>query len=138
VHHEVTVAIPAPAARAWSILADVEQWPSWTASMRRVELDGPFAVNSVARIRQPRLAGAAWTITGIDPGRSFTWRSVAPGIRSVATHLVTPTGDGTCDVTLSIDQTGPLAGFFGLLYGRLTKRYVQMELDGLAGEAVRG
>ena len=135
--HEVTVAIDATAARVWAILADVEQWPSWTASVRRVELAGPFAVNSVARIRQPKLGRAAWTITELDPGHSFTWRSTALGIRSVATHLVTPTGEGTCDVTLGIDQTGPLAGLAAGLYGGLTKRYMQMEADGLAAVAAR-
>jgi len=134
-HHEVTVAIAAPGDTVWAILSDVERWPSWTASVRTIRLEGPFAVRTIARIRQPKLPAMTWTITELDPGRSFTWRSDAPGSRTVAAHHIAPTGDGTSEVTLTLDQTGALGSLVGLLLRGLTKRYMQMEADGLAAEA---
>jgi hypothetical protein len=77
----------------------------------------------------------SWTVTEVVPGRSFTWQSQAPGSRTTAWHEVTPTGDGSCTARLAIEQAGPLGSLVGLLYRGLTKRYVQMEADGLTAEA---
>ena len=133
--HTVTVPVAAPAPVAWAVLTDLSDWPTWTASMREVALEGGFEVGSSVRIRQPKLPSAQWTITEIEPGRSFTWESTAPGIRSVASHSVTATGSGASELTLSIDQSGQLGNVVAALYGRLTRRYVQMEADGLARAA---
>ena len=130
--HEVITPIAAPAERVWSILSDVERWPTWTKSVTSVELDGPLAVGSQAKIRQPKLPVTTWTVTEVVPGRSFTWHSAAPGSRATGWHEVTATGDGTCEVRLALEQAGPLGSLVGLLYRGLTKRYVQMEADGLA------
>ena len=53
-------------------------------------------------------------------------------------HDVIARGDGTCQVRLTLDQTGPLGSLFGLLYRRLTRRYVQMEADGLYRQVLSG
>ena len=137
-HTEVTFPVQAPASKVWSILSDVERWSTWTASITEVVLDGPLEVGATARIRQPKLPPTTWTVTEVVPGRSFTWEAKAPGSRSVGEHEITPTGDGSCEVRLLLDQNGPLGNVFGLLYRGLTKRYVQMEADGLAAEAAKG
>ena len=77
-------------------------------------------------------------VTEVVPGRSFTWESTAPGSRAVGEHEITPTGDGTCDVRLMLDQTGVVGSVVGALYRGLTKRYVQMEADGLTAVATAG
>ena len=136
-HTEVTFPVAAPADRVWAVLSDVERWPTWTASMSQVVLDGPLEVGAVAKIRQPKLPATAWTVTEVVPGRSFSWESKAPGSRAVGEHEITPTGDDTCEVRLMLDQTGPLGSLVGLLYRGLTRRYVQMEADGLAAEATK-
>jgi uncharacterized protein YndB with AHSA1/START domain len=136
-HTEVTTSIQAPPERVWAILSDVERWPSWTASVRQVELDGALEVGAVAKVRQPKLPPTAWTVTEVRPGRSFTWESKAPGSRAVGEHEITPTGDGACEVRLRLEQSGPLGSLVGLIYRGLTRRYVQMEADGLTAEATR-
>ena len=137
-HTEVTFSVHAPADKVWGILSDVERWSTWTASITEVVLDGPLEVGATARIRQPKLPPTTWTVTEVVPGRSFTWEAKAPGSRSVGEHEITPTGDDSCEVRLLLDQNGPLGNVFGLLYRGLTKRYVQMEADGLAAEAAKG
>jgi uncharacterized membrane protein len=136
-HFEVTRPAPAPAAAVWSAMVDVERWPMWTRSMQRVELltEGPLALGSRVQVKQPRLAGTTWVVTELDPGRSFTWRSVSPGITSTAVHEVTPGPAGTSSIRLSLDQVGPLAGVLGVVFSGLIRRYVQMEADGLASAA---
>ena len=130
---ERVIDIAAPAEQVWAALADVERWPEWTASVTSVErLDhGPFGVGSRARVRQPRLPAATWTVTALEPGRSFEWRSAVPGLRSVGDHRVDATGDRASRVTLSVTWSGPLAPVVRLVWGNLSRRYVEMEAEGL-------
>jgi uncharacterized protein YndB with AHSA1/START domain len=133
--HEETRAVAAPAEVVWRILTDLERWPAWTRSMSKVEPDGPLAVGMTARVKQPRLPAVTWTVTDVDQGRSFTWEAAAPGLRTVAEHVVADGAAGTSTITLRIDTTGPAAGMMGLLLGGMTRRYVAMEADGLQREA---
>ena len=75
-------------------MTDLERWPEWTASVTSVELldEPPFDVGSHARIRQPRLPVAVWTVTAFEPEHSFEWQTVVPGVRTVAGHRVEATG----------------------------------------------
>ena len=130
---EQVIDIAAPPDRVWAVMSDVERWPEWTASVRRVErLDqGPFAVGSRARVRQPRLPAATWTVTALEPGRSFEWQSPAPGLLSVGGHRVEPAENQTSRVTLSLTWSGLLTPVMRLLFGKLSQRYVTMEAQGL-------
>jgi len=128
--------IAAPAATVWAIYSDVERWPDWTASVTSVELldAGPLRVGSRARVRQPRLPVAEWTVTEIDEGRSFTWVARGPGVRTTGTHIVVPHGDGA-RATAILDQGGPLGPVVGFLTRGLTRRYLAMEVAGLKARA---
>jgi hypothetical protein len=125
--------ISAPAARVWTAISDVERWPEWTPTVTRLELlDGPgLLVGRRARVRQPGLPVAVWTVTTLDPGRYFEWRNVSPGLLSVAGHRVDAGPLGTSTVTLTFSWTGWLAPFIRLAYGRLASRYVATEAESL-------
>jgi uncharacterized membrane protein len=135
VHFETSVDIAASPETVWKLLTDVERWPEMTASIDRVELlDKPFAVSSRARVHQPKIPAAVWTVTELTEGEAFTWESRSPGVTTTGVHALTRTPDGVT-VRLTLDQKGPLAPLFGLLTGRLTRRYVTMEADGLKAKA---
>ena len=128
----VTADIAAPADRVWLVMSDVERWHEWTESITSVKrLDGgPFAVGSKATIRQPRFPPAVWTVTEIVPGQSFTWVSVAPGLRAIGHHSVEPTATGS-RATLSLELQGLLGGLWGRLTQGITERYIAFEAKGL-------
>lgn len=137
-HFEITVGIDAPAETVWNLLIDVERWPDMTASIDRVELlDESFALSSRARVHQPKLLAAGWTVTAFTENRSFTWESRSPGITTVAAHDIVPEPGGTVSVRLTLDQKGPLAPVLSLLTGRRARRYVTMEANGLKSMAER-
>lgn len=69
------------------------------------------------------------------PGRSFAWTARSAGVTSRADHQVTPLPGGS-RVEVSLVQTGPLAGLLALAYGRLTRRYLRQELQGLNRQTV--
>jgi uncharacterized protein YndB with AHSA1/START domain len=128
---QITTEIDAPGDKVWRILADVERWPEWTPSMTEVErLDAGFGVGSRVRIKQPRLPSTVWRVTVFEPGRSFDWVASSPGTKTVARHQIEPR-DGGSLVTLSIRQSGILGSFIGMFLKKLTRRYVEMEAQGL-------
>ena len=129
---EITVDIDAPRDKVWEHLVAIERWPEMTRSVSRVERldDGPLGKGSQARVHQPKLRPAVYTVTDFEPGRSFTWESRGPGIVTTAGHILTESS-GTVSARLTLTQTGPAAPVIGLLYGRLIRRYVTMEAEGL-------
>jgi hypothetical protein len=133
----VSITINAPQETIWPILVDVERWPEWTTSIRHVErLDhGQFSVGSRARISQPSLPTLIWTVTQIEPLRSFTWVAGGPGASTVASHTLAALPDGSTGLELSIDQRGPIGNLVGLLVRGITRRYLAMESRGLKQRA---
>jgi uncharacterized membrane protein len=128
-----TVDINASAERVWGILSDVERWPEWTASMTRVELlDGhELAVGSRARIKQPGFPPLIWRVTQLQPGRSFSWIAKSAGMTTIGAHDLRQRDDAAVDVTVSIEQTGLFSRVVGLLFGGRTRRYLDIEANGL-------
>lgn len=131
---ERSIDISAPPERIWQVISDVARWPDWTPTVTSVELldSGSFRVGTRVRIRQPRLPTAVWTVSAIDPRRSFTWESVTTGLRSVADHRVDVRGtSSTNSVTLRLEWTGWLTPLIRLLFGKLSTRYVETEAQSL-------
>ena len=129
---DISINIGARPDQVWAVMSDVERWHEWTPSITSVEkLDpGPLAVGLRARVRQPKLPPAVWTVTWVEGGGGFTWISRAPGVLVSARHMIQAIAGGS-RVRLSIAY----AGFFGRLIGRLTKnlnrRYLGFEAEGL-------
>jgi hypothetical protein len=117
----------------WTIFTDVEAWPSWTASVSRIEpLDGAgLEIGRRFRISQPKLPVLVWTITDVSPGRSWRWETTSVGARTSATHTLAATPHGHTVVTQCLEQTGWLGRPVAALTRRLTRRYLQLEANGL-------
>jgi len=143
VHHETWIEIAASPELVWSTLSDVERWPEWTRSVSEVErLDaGGFGAGSRARVKQPGMPRLVWEVTEYVPGEVFSWASKAPGVTTTGGHrlVADPSGPGSGEddqgdrvtVTLTLDQAGFLAPVVWRLTGSRSRRYVQMEADGL-------
>lgn len=127
------VTIDAPPEIVWSVYTDVERWALWTASVTtaRVHPSGPLQLGSTAAIKQPRLPRVVWTVTELEPGRSWAWQNRSPGADTVAWHTITPIPDGGVHVALSIDQRGVVGRPIGWLLRPLTRRYLRLEAEGL-------
>jgi uncharacterized membrane protein len=140
VHFETTITIDAPHGVVWNTLIDVDHWPDWTESIQRVTwLDGAgLAPGSRVRIKQPRMPSLVWVVSECEPGVSFTWRSVSPGITTVGTHVLEETAGPGVNMTLGVEQSGPLAPVIAPLTAPRTRRYVQMEADGLKRRSEAG
>ena len=130
---ERRIEIKAPRPKVWAALVAVQNWPLWTESMTRIERleDGPFGMGSQVRITQPKLPVLVWQVVEFEPGASFAWQATSRGVTTLASHRAAEAADGQSTVTLAIKQTGPLASLAGLALGPVTRRYVDMEAEGL-------
>jgi len=128
-----TVTIDAPLAVVWAVYSDIEHWPKWTASVTTADLDphGPLALGSRASIKQPRFPRVTWTVTDIEPERSWQWANHSVGAHTTADHRLAPLDGGRTRVDLSIDQRGVLGRPIGWVVKRTTRRYLRMEAEGL-------
>ena len=127
-----TVDIAAPPDRVWKVMVDVERWREWTRSIKNVRrLDGgPFGVGSRARVSQPKLLPAVWTVTRFEPLRSFTWSSGSPGLRVSGSHSVEAIDRGS-RVTLGLQFDGLFGSLVARLLRKLNLEYLDLEAAGL-------
>jgi uncharacterized membrane protein len=135
---DVTRESTAPVDRLWSTISDVRGWPQWLPTVDAVtplDPDRPDEVGAAYTVEQPGLPRAVWTITTREEGRSFTWESRGPGIRSVGTHTLRPGADGRTTIALGIAWHGPLAPLVRLLLGRKSLDYVTREAAALDATA---
>jgi uncharacterized membrane protein len=133
VDYAVSVDVDAGVETVWAVLIDVERWPEWTSSVRRVQrLDGgEFGKGGRVRIKQPGLPPAVWQVTEFEPGRLFTWSSRSPGVTTVGRHELIGTEHEAVTVRCSLEQSGPAAAVVGLLMATKARRFVDAEAQGL-------
>jgi uncharacterized membrane protein len=130
---ECSIEIDAPAALVWRVFIDVQRWPEWTASVTSLTgLDGAdVAVGRRFAIKQPRLPRLVWTVSEVIPGESWTWEQRSFGGVTVARHDVTATDADHSLVRQSLDQRGPIGALVGRLMAGTTRRYLDLEANGL-------
>jgi carbon monoxide dehydrogenase subunit G len=132
---ETKTTIAAPADVVWRTLSDIERWPSWLPTVDDAAWMGDkgLLVGHRARLVQPRLGTAVWTVTEVEGGMSFTWTRRAPGVLTTGEHHLTEDRDGTA-VMLGIQHSGPLAWLARLLTDKITRRYIDTEARALKAE----
>ncbi len=130
---ECAAEIDAPAAVVWDVFSDVERWPEWTASVTRLAaLDTrELLVGNRFEIKQPRMPKLVWEVTEVTPGTSWTWVQRSPGGLTVARHDVTPVGADRTGIHQGLEQRGPVGALVGLLMRSMTRRYLDLEAEGL-------
>jgi len=77
------------------------------------------------------MAKLVWEVTEIDPGSSWTWVQRAPGSVVTARHHVTAQPGGGTLVRQELDQAGALGALVGRLMTKKTRRFLQLEAQGL-------
>ena len=130
---EDAIEIDAPPQLVWDVFSDVERWSEWTASVTSlVGLDGPaLAVDKRYAIKQPGMSKLVWTVTEIEPGSSWTWVQRSPGVLVSARHDVSAQSGGRSLVRQQLDQRGVLGALVGRLMAKKTKRFLELEAQGL-------
>ena len=128
-----SIEIEAAPSSVWVVFADVARWPEWTPSVERITpLDGAdLEVGRRYEIKQPRFPKLVWEVTELDVGTSWTWEQHSLGGTTLGTPEVASKAGGGTVVRLSINQSGPLGVLVGALTRTVTRRYLDLEAQGL-------
>ena len=128
-----SIEIDAPAQLVVGLFSDVERWPEWTevGDLPDRQHGANLAVGRRFSIKQPGMPKLIWTVTELDPGRSWTWVQTAPGAVTSAHHEVVGQPDGRTLVRQQLVQRGVLGTLVARLMIKKTKRFLQLEAQGL-------
>lgn len=132
---ENTKEIQASPETVWQVTLDLENWPEWTPtvqSVRRLD-DGPLLVGSQARLTQPGLPEATWTVTDVEVNRRFTWQAKVRGLQVIATHEIIAAGD-TTESILRLEMPGILATILSALIRPSATGSLEQENAGLKAQ----
>jgi uncharacterized membrane protein len=126
-----TLDIAATPDDVWALTMDVERWPAMTPTMTSVEKldDGPVGLGSRARIKQPGMRPAVWTVTDFEPARLFAWETKLGTVRLRGEHHLEAT-DGGCRNTLSVELSGLGSGILRMVAGRRLRDAIATENRG--------
>ena len=85
--------IGAPPETVWSVMSDIESWPTWNPDIKEAKLEGPLAPGTSFRWR----AGTALVseLQVVDPPREIAWTGRTMGIRAVHVYRFDPSNGGT-------------------------------------------
>ncbi|HKO33794.1 MAG TPA: SRPBCC family protein [Candidatus Limnocylindria bacterium] len=130
---EKSIDIEAPQHRVWEVLSDLEAWPQRIETVDIVELltPAPITRGSRVRLKQPKLPEGTWDVTVWDAPSYFEWTQKTGGTTSIAGHRVEALGDDRARLTLTLDMRGLLIPIMMLFYRDLTKRYMNLEAEGM-------
>jgi uncharacterized membrane protein len=133
-----TITIDAPVERVWALTVDLDQLPAITPTVSAVERldDGPVAIGSRARLRQPGLPPRVWTVEAVDEPRRFAWATSLLGVRMVGVHELTPLDGERCQLTLRVLFEGRGSGVLARFGGASIARSLAAENLGFAQAAV--
>jgi hypothetical protein len=138
--YEGTVDIHAIPTTVVGLLHNLAGWTSWTGTILEATPLGSGVVQPGARVRarQPGLPVSVWTVDVVDE-RTFQWNNYRHGLRTVATHLITPTPEGS-RVEVTIRQDGWLAAPVAMMWGRVIRHHLQQMVQDLkkAAESAAG
>lgn len=128
--YQGSVEIGAQAETVARLLHDLDGWTGWTSTIQEATPLGRGVVEPGARVRcrQPRLPVSVWTVDQVDE-RTFCWNNYRHGLRTDASHRMTPTLSG-CRLDVEITQQGLLTPMVSMVYGRVIQHHLdRMLLD---------
>jgi carbon monoxide dehydrogenase subunit G len=123
-----SVEINATPEKAWALLNNVEEWPKWIPSLKKIEKvsEGSLGVGSRVLVvaRSLITVNLLMTITEFVPGRSVVMEGKVLGVRMKRYYEMEPM-NGRARLTAGGEVSGPLAFLVRRGGQRLSEEIVQ-------------
>jgi hypothetical protein len=112
----------------WEVMTDVASWATWNSHYLWTEFPGPFEVGATGSTKPkgtPGKAGAPFTVTAVEPERSFSTETTMPGGRMNIVYRYAPAGTGRVCVTTQVEVHGAIVPMFRLFFLKGMRRELQ-------------
>ena len=121
-HTETSSATPE---QLWARYSQPATWPEWNQGMTHVTLDGPFATGAKGTLKPAHGPKTRFTLTAVEPLRTFTDVSELPMARLTFSHVVEPVGAG-----VRFTHRATISGPSSMLLARLIGKNIEANLPG--------
>lgn len=114
--YRVGVQISAPPQVVWGLLTDAAAYPSWNSTV--TSIDGSIALGETIALKakiDPKRTFKL-EVSTFTPNEVLVWEDGGKAFKGVRTFVLTPTGDGTTQVTMAEVLTGSM---MGMIEGKL-------------------
>jgi hypothetical protein len=134
IQREFTVGVPLE--RAWEYLARVEQWPSWAAHIKRINLEPPGQLG-------PQVTGvihlangmkAAFRMTEFNPPRNWKWVGRFLWLAVIYDHQFEELDAEHTKLRWIVQATGFGASILGRLFARIYRANLDTAIPLLIAE----
>jgi Polyketide cyclase / dehydrase and lipid transport len=132
--HEVTTTAPPEA--VWALWTDASTWKDWDKGLKSAEHDGAMAVGSSGKIIPLDGPAARFTVTAMEPGRSYAFKTGLPLASLTVSREIT--GTAPTRFRHSVSFSGPLAGYWSGQFGPGFRAALPPTMDTLAALAEAG
>ena len=124
-----TLRTEAPPPAVWTVWTDVPGWPRWDTELQAAALDGPFEIGARGRLTPLRGPEARFTITELDPGRSYTFETALPLARLRVRRAWQTAPDGATEITHHVSFHGLMGGIFARRFGPAFRRALPQAME---------
>ncbi|MFK4106876.1 SRPBCC family protein [Streptomyces sp. NPDC019531] len=124
----------------WTTATDAGTWADWDPHLVDCGFDGPFAPGGTGWTRlhgTPGNSRGPFTVTAVDPERSYSTESPMPMGKMLITTRFDPAGTDRVTVTRDIELHGGFVPFFRLFFLKMMRRDIPRTFAALEKEAAR-
>ena len=118
----------------FTIYENVEGWCQWDPDVLSSSITGAFVSGTVGKLKPKGGPSVKMRLTQVEKNRSFTDETTLPLCKMQFEHQLTPDGN-TTQVRHRVSFSGPLAFFFGRVFGKQIKHGLPEALKRLKAKA---
>jgi hypothetical protein len=120
----------------FSVVAEIDRWPSWNPAVTSAKLEGPAVPGTVFRWKSG-FGTIVSTLEVVDPPREIAWTGTVMGIKAIHVFRFEPKDGGGTLAHSEESWDGVLPGLFKRFSRRMLDRTITGALARLRAEAER-
>jgi uncharacterized protein YndB with AHSA1/START domain len=124
-------------AAMWKVMTDLPALPEWDPHMEGIGFDGPLRVGAEGWTKPKGAPKGKFTVTAVEPERSYSTRSPMPMGSMSVTNTLEPVAGGAVRITRHVEVRGGFSPMFKWFFMKPMRRDLLATFQALGVEARR-